>query len=242
MINIDKIKDILDKDGYIILKKALKLKNIKALTSIVTKIFSAHAKLGEDIYSTCVRLGSEDKELLYRIYQYSQSMLVMDNLRQECFQYAKPLFPKDSIFIDIDSHVIVNLPHDDRIGWGWHQESTYHPEIESCIGFWFPFLESSTRSNGTMSVLRGSNRLGRLPYTIHKPSNDSATTLVPDNMEQFQSQFPEVYCFLDPTDLLIFHMNLLHRTNPNTSDRPRFTGIVRIACIDHIPGQFGKIT
>ena len=144
-----------------------------------------------------------------KIFQLVGMQIRLDNLRQECFQYAKPLFPKDSIFIDIDSHVIVNLPHDDRIGWGWHQESTYHPEIESCIGFWFPFLESSTRSNGTMSVLRGSNRLGRLPYTIHKPSNNSATTLVPDNMEQFQSHFPEVYCFLDPTDLLIFHMDLL---------------------------------
>jgi len=240
MTNTRNIETAMKEDGYIILKNALKAKSIETLTTTVKKIFNAHAQSGEDIYTTCERLGKEDKELLHRIYQYSQSNLVMDLLRQECFQYAKPFFPEDGIFIDIDCHVIVNLPHDDRISWEWHQESTYHPEIENCIGFWFPFLDSSTIANGTMSVLKGSHRMGKLPYKVYKPSDDSATTLIPDDIEQLKKKFSEEHCLLDPGDLLMFDMDLIHQSNPNISDRARFTGLIRIACIDRIPSHSGN--
>ena len=242
MISSEKIKETLEQDGYIVLKNALKNRTVEALATTVKKIFAAHALAGEDIHKTCVRLGKEDKDLLYRIYQYSQSNLVMDGIRQECFEYAKPLFPEDGIFIALDCHVIVNLPDDQRTNWGWHQESTYHPEVEHSIGFWFPFLEPSTKLNGTMSVLKGSHRMGKLPYTINKPSHDGATTLVPENIGRYQEKFSEEFCLLDPGDLLMFDMDIIHHSNPNVSTQPRFTGLFRIACIKKIPGHFGKIT
>ena len=242
MKTIETIKTTLERDGYIILRSALKFDSVNSLARSVKNIFAAHSQPGEDIYKTCVRLGNEDKELLYRIYQYSHSNIVMDHLRQECFQYAKPLYPEDGIFIDIDSHVIINLPTDERISWGWHQESTYHPDIENSFGFWFPFLEPSTIHNGTMSVLKGSHQLGRLPYTTHKPSSHAATTLVPENIEKLQREYNEEHCLLNPCDLLMFDMNLVHRSNLNKSNHPRFTGLFRVACIDRIPERFGKIT
>jgi len=242
MGNLEKIKTALKKDGYIILKDGLKTDSIEILSTTVKRIFTAHSQTGEDIYTTCVRLDKQDKKLLHRIYQYSQSNLVMDLLRQECFEYAKSLLPEDGIYIDIDTHVIVNLPNDDRMSWGWHQESTYHPEIKNCIGFWFPIIDSATVANGTMSVLKGSHQKGRLPYIVDKATEDSSTTLIPEDIDQLLTDFSEEHCLLDPGDLLIFDMDLVHQSNPNTSDRPRFTGLVRIACIDSIPSHFGKIT
>ena len=235
--------DELREDGFAIIRNAFKKEDIEGLSSTIKKIFSGHSQPGEDIFATCERLDKEDRDLLYRIYQYSPTILVMDLLRQKCFEYAKAYFKdEDGVYIYVDSHVIINLHHSGRISWGWHQESTYHPEIEKCIGFWFPFLEPSTKSNGTMSVLKGSHLKGQLPYSIHKSTVDSATTLEPNDIEKYEVEFAEVHCFLDPGDLLMFDQNLVHRSNSNISDRARFTVVIRIACIDKIPSHFDVIT
>jgi ectoine hydroxylase-related dioxygenase (phytanoyl-CoA dioxygenase family) len=234
------IRRAMAEDGYVVLPNGLRKESVHALEETTRAVFAAHSLPGEDIHQTCVRLSVVDKPLLYRIYQYSQSNLAMDRLRQACFAYAKSFLPEQGFYLDIDSHVIMVLPNDQRLSWGWHQESSYHPEVSHSVGFWFPLFEPSTVENGTMSVLKGSHRLGRLPYTRHKSASDSATTLLPDNIEALVTRYSEEYCLLEPGDVLMFHMDLVHRSNANTSERPRFTGLIRLAQVDRIPSTYGK--
>jgi ectoine hydroxylase-related dioxygenase (phytanoyl-CoA dioxygenase family) len=236
------IQRALDEDGFVVLRNAFTEDELSDVTGTITYMLSAHAQLGETVSDTCVRLDKENPRLLYRIYQYSGSTLGVNRVRQACLKFARVLLPGKGIYIDIDSSVIFNLPRDTRLTWTWHQESAYHPQIPESLGFWYPLIRPATVGNGTMSFLKGTHKLGLLPWTKHKPRADGATSLVPADIDRLTQEFPEVHCVTDVGDLVIFHKHMVHRSNFNASDTPRFTGLVRLALIDRIPDRYGKAT
>jgi ectoine hydroxylase-related dioxygenase (phytanoyl-CoA dioxygenase family) len=240
--NLPAIERVLDDDGFVVLENAFTRDELDDVTGTVTFMFSSHAKPGETLSDTCVRLDKEDPKLLYRIYQYSHSTLAVNRIRQACLKFARALLPGKGIYIDIDSSVIFNLPQDTRLTWTWHQESAYHPHVPASLGFWYPLIRPATVANGTMSFLKGTHKLGLLPCTKHKPRADGATSLVPVDIERMTREYPEVHCVTDVGDLVIFRNHLVHRSNFNSSEKPRFTGLVRLALIDRIPDRTGKTT
>jgi ectoine hydroxylase-related dioxygenase (phytanoyl-CoA dioxygenase family) len=102
------------------------------------------------------------------------------------------------------------------------------------INFCAPVFEPATRENGTMSLLRGSHKLGALPYDKLRPENGS-TTLLPRGIERIVAAHEEVHFLAEPGDLIGFDRNLVHRSNQNRSPRPRVTAVVQFAVVDRIP-------
>jgi ectoine hydroxylase-related dioxygenase (phytanoyl-CoA dioxygenase family) len=102
------------------------------------------------------------------------------------------------------------------------------------INFCSPVFEPATRENGTMSMLKGSHKLGSLPYDKQRPENGS-TTLLPKGIEQIVAAHEEVHFIAEPGDVIGFDRNLVHRSNRNTSPRPRVTAVVQFAVIERIP-------
>jgi len=111
-----------------------------------------------------------------------------------------------------------------RVGgaWEWHQDYGYWYNN----GFLFPDLVSvmvalteATKDNGCIQVIRGSHKLGRVEHGV-------AGQQVGANMERVEEALKRmelVYCELEPGDTLFFHCNLLHRSEANLSDRPRWS-------------------
>lgn len=111
-----------------------------------------------------------------------------------------------------------------RIGgaWEWHQDYGYwydngclFPDMGSCL----IAVDRATRENGCLQVLRGSQRLGRINHT--KTGQQAGAD--PQRVEAAIQRFELVYCEMDPGDALFFHGNLLHRSDQNTSDYPRWS-------------------
>jgi len=111
-----------------------------------------------------------------------------------------------------------------RVGgaWEWHQDYGYWyhnaclaPELVSC---WIA-LDASTRENGCLQVLRGSHHLGRLD---HGKAGDQ-TGADPERVAQALTRFERVYVEAQPGDALFFHCNLLHRSDQNRSEQPRWS-------------------
>jgi ectoine hydroxylase-related dioxygenase (phytanoyl-CoA dioxygenase family) len=68
-------------------------------------------------------------------------------------------------------------------------------------------------------VIRGSHKLGRVEHGF-------AGQQVGANMERVEEALKRmelVYCELEPGDTLFFHCNVLHRSEANLSDRPRWS-------------------
>jgi ectoine hydroxylase len=110
-----------------------------------------------------------------------------------------------------------------RVGgaWEWHQDYGYwynngclFPDMLSV----FIAVDACTRQNGCMQVLRGSHKLGRINHGI--AGDQTGADL--ERVEQAKQRLELVYCEMEPGTALFFHGNLLHTSDANLSDLPRW--------------------
>lgn len=108
--------------------------------------------------------------------------------------------------------------------WAWHQDYGYwydngclFPQLASCM----IAVDRATRANGCLQVLRGSHLMGRVE---HGPVGDQ-TGADPERVEAAVRRLELVHCELEAGSAVFFHCNLLHRSDQNTSDDPRWAFI-----------------
>ncbi|MES2221157.1 MAG: phytanoyl-CoA dioxygenase family protein [Acidobacteriota bacterium] len=115
---------------------------------------------------------------------------------------------------------------DAKVGgaWTWHQDYGYWYQN----GILFPLLTSvfiaidrATKENGCMQVIRKSHELGRIN---HITTGDQAGAEM-EHVNEALKRLELVYVEMEPGDALFFHCNLLHRSDQNRSDNPRWSMI-----------------
>ncbi|MGH7122032.1 MAG: phytanoyl-CoA dioxygenase family protein [Acetobacteraceae bacterium] len=118
--------------------------------------------------------------------------------------------------------------------WEWHQDFGYWhnygclaPDMASI----YIALDRSVRENGCLQVLQGSHRLGRLN---HVRENDQ-TNVDPEYIQAALKRFERVYVEMEAGDALVFHGNLLHRSDANRSSTYRWGYICSYNAIDNAP-------
>jgi len=115
---------------------------------------------------------------------------------------------------------------DARVGgaWTWHQD----------YGYWYqngvlaPLLTSvsiavdrATKENGCLQVIARSHELGRIEHVLSGEQAGADMERVNVALERL----PLVHCEMEPGDAIFFHANLLHRSDMNRSDEPRWSMI-----------------
>ena len=115
---------------------------------------------------------------------------------------------------------------DPRVGgaWTWHQDYGYWYQN----GVLFPLLTSayiaidpSTRENGCLQVVKRSHELGRIEHVLTGEQAGADN----DRVQEILKKLDLVHVEMDPGDALFFHANLLHRSDQNRSDNPRWSMI-----------------
>ncbi len=113
---------------------------------------------------------------------------------------------------------------DAKVGgaWAWHQDYGYWYHF----GVLFPLLTSvtvavdpATRENGCLQVLKGSHLMGRIEHSL---TGDQAGADL-ERVNEAAKRLELVYCEMEPGDAMFFHCNLLHRSDQNRSDKPRWS-------------------
>jgi len=104
----------------------------------------------------------------------------------------------------------------------WHQDYGYWHKVGYCL---FPFMGScmiavnqTTKANGCLQVLAGSHQIG----LINHERVDGQATADPERVDAAVERLPLVHLELDPGSAVFFHCNLLHRSDANRSDNPRW--------------------
>jgi hypothetical protein len=115
---------------------------------------------------------------------------------------------------------------DPRVGgaWTWHQD----------YGYWYqngvlqPLLTSvsiavdrATKENGCLQVIEGSHHCGRIDHVL---TGDQAGA-DRERVDELLKRMPLVHVEMEPGDALFFHSNLLHRSDQNKSEHPRWSMI-----------------
>jgi hypothetical protein len=115
---------------------------------------------------------------------------------------------------------------DARVGgaWAWHQDYGYWYEN----GVLAPLLCSASiavdraaRENGCLQVVEGSHLLGRINHLLAGEQAGAD----PERVQAILERLPLVYVEMEPGDVLFFHCNLLHRSDGNRSEHPRWSMI-----------------
>jgi ectoine hydroxylase-related dioxygenase (phytanoyl-CoA dioxygenase family) len=112
-----------------------------------------------------------------------------------------------------------------RVGgaWEWHQDYGYWYKNQ----FMFPdqlvsvmlALTPANKENGCLQVIRGSHKMGRVNHGFAGEQVGADPVMVENALRTMEL----VYCELDPGDTLFFHSNLLHRSEANLSEYPRWS-------------------
>jgi ectoine hydroxylase len=115
---------------------------------------------------------------------------------------------------------------DARVGgaWTWHQDYGYWYQN----GVLFPLLTSvfiavdaATCENGCLQVIPHSHELGRIDHVLTGDQAGADRARV----DEILKRLPLVHVEMQPGDALYFHPNLLHRSDQNHSDKPRWSMI-----------------
>jgi ectoine hydroxylase-related dioxygenase (phytanoyl-CoA dioxygenase family) len=107
--------------------------------------------------------------------------------------------------------------------WEWHQDYGYWYKNQ----FMFPdqlmsvmvALTPANRENGCLQVIKGSHKLGRVNHGFSGEQVGADLTMVTNALQTMEL----IYCDLEAGDALFFHSNLLHRSEANLSDHPRWS-------------------
>ena len=107
--------------------------------------------------------------------------------------------------------------------WEWHQDYGYWYKNQ----FLFPdqlvsvmiALTEANKANGCLQVIKGSHKMGRVNHGFSGEQVGADMVMVDHALETME----HVYVEIEPGDALFFHSNILHRSEANTSDKPRWS-------------------
>jgi ectoine hydroxylase-related dioxygenase (phytanoyl-CoA dioxygenase family) len=134
----------------------------------------------------------------------------------------KPLLDSEAPICHFHSKLMQKEP---RVGgaWEWHQDYGYWYKNQ----FLFPdqlisimvALTEANKANGCLQVIKGSHKLGRVNHGFAGEQVGADMVMVNNALQTMEL----IYCELGPGDALVFHSNLLHRSEANLSERPRWS-------------------
>jgi ectoine hydroxylase-related dioxygenase (phytanoyl-CoA dioxygenase family) len=107
--------------------------------------------------------------------------------------------------------------------WEWHQDYGYWYKNQ----FMYPdqllsvmiALTKANKENGCLQVIKGSHKLGRVNHGFSGEQVGADMVMVNNALKTMEL----IYCEIEPGDALFFHSNLLHRSEANLSDYPRWS-------------------
>jgi ectoine hydroxylase len=200
-------------DGYVIVRNYFSAEEIDLLQRAAKEDqeMGAHAFGKDDGEGGTVRLAlwNQPGDAIYGMFARCRRLAdaAEQILEDEAYHYHSKMIMKDA-----------------RTGgaWAWHQDYGYwyqngvlSPKLVSVM----VAVDPATRENGCLQVLRRSHTYGRIDHIL---TGDQAGADM-ERVEQIATREELVYCEMAPGDALFLHSNLLHRSDQNRSEHPRWT-------------------
>ncbi len=211
----DSEREAFRRDGFLIARQLFSPEEIALLgqTARTDQALEAHSQGRQDAEGGTVRLSlwNHPGEGVYGMFARSERLVgrMTELLEGEVYHYHSKMILKDP-----------------KVGgaWEWHQDYGYwyhYGCLQPLMASALIAVDPATQANGCLQVLRGTHHLGRLDHGL--TGEQAGADL--ERVEVALQQFERVYAELHPGDTLFFHCNLLHRSDQNRSEHPRWAMI-----------------
>jgi hypothetical protein len=200
-------------DGYVLVRGMFDAEEIGLLrrSAKEDKAFDDHAYGRADSEGGTIRLAlwNHPGDTIYGMFARCRSLVESAELLLggEVYHYHSKMIMKEP-----------------KVGgaWTWHQDYGYWYQN----GVLFPLLcsafiavDRATKENGCLQVLKASHRAGRIDHVL---AGDQAGANL-ERVGELARRLELVHVEMEPGDVIFFDCNLLHRSDQNRSDHPRWS-------------------
>ena len=196
------IKNFYEEHGWVLIKNTLKKEHISSIKKDLNKV--SKDLFNKSFEKTIIYLNKINKKKLYEFHKMINQMLSSSFINSEINNIFNIVNNNRKPNFNIGSTFLLGLPKDKRLVYNFHQESSYIKNIKDITNIHFPIFRKTNVKNGTMSALDKSHSIKSLPYE-----------------KKIKKIFNEIYFRIDPGDILLFHKDLIHKSNYNFSNKPR---------------------
>ena len=203
-------------DGFVIVKNFLQEKEIKKLYAIAT----GDENLRKHAFDLNDQSGKKTKLTLW--YTPGNDAYGLLTKSERMINSVDQLMDGDSAVCHFHSKLMQKEP---KVGgaWEWHQDYGYWYKNE----FLFPdqmmsvmiAITEANKQNGCLQVIKDSHKMGRIEHAFAGEQVGASQHYVDLALKTMEL----VYVELQPGDALFFHSNLLHRSEANLSEKPRWS-------------------
>ena len=216
------------KDGFVIIKNFLKSKEVQKLYAIATD----DGAMRKHAFDLNDQTGKKTKLTLW--YTPGNDAYGLLTKSERMIHSADKLMDGSTAVCHFHSKLMQKEP---KVGgaWEWHQDYGYWYKNE----FLFPdqmmsvmiAITEANKANGCLQVIKGSHKMGRIEHGFAGEQVGASQHYVDLALKTMELVYVEIM----PGDALFFHSNLLHRSEANLSDAPRWSLISVYNRSENIP-------
>lgn len=217
-----------NRDGYVIIKNFLHQPEVEKLYGIAT----GDTTLQKHAFDLNDQTGKKTKLTLW--YTPGNDPYGLFTKSERMVNTVNELMDGNSDVCHFHSKLLQKEP---KVGgaWEWHQDYGYWYKNE----FLLPdqmmsvmvAITDASKQNGCLQVIKGSHKMGRMEHGFAGEQVGASQHYVDLALKTMEL----VYVEIDAGDALCFHSNLLHRSEANLSDKPRWSLISVYNRSENIP-------
>lgn len=207
---------LFNKDGFVIVPKFFSHEEIDKLYSTATE----DTVVRQNALDLNDQTGKKTKLTLW--FTPGEDVYSMMLRSERMVSSVAKLLDSDAPVCHFHTKLMQKEP---RVGgaWEWHQDYGYwyknqflYPE--QLVSVMIALTEANV-ANGCLQVIKASHKMGRVNHGFSGEQVGADMAMVNHALQTME----HVYVELQPGDALFFHSNILHRSEANTSDKPRWS-------------------
>lgn len=205
-----------ERDGYLIIKNLFDQQEIDLLLDVAIN----DTTISKNAINVNDSTGKNSKLSLW--YKPGNDVYGLLTRSERMVTAVNQLLDGDAEVCHYHSKLMQKEP---KVGgaWEWHQDYGYWYKNE----FLFPdemisfmvAITDANKANGCLQIIKGSHKMGRVEHGFSGEQVGASARFVSLALDTMEHMFVE----LKAGDGLIFHSNLLHRSEANLSDKPRWS-------------------